>query len=145
MGSSKWKLYPQWMITPLIYSFTLSLSFLRPKHISHSIDSLSKLQSKRLVATSASLHIQTGLHCLIIHVLNTRACFRDIWCTSLSSVHCNLECGLAIVTESFSPLDLVHITLFVKVPIRSEVTNHAIPDNIYLSCALNWFELATAN
>ena len=74
----------------------------------HSIDSLSKLHSKRPVTISASLHTQTGLHCSTIQVLNTRD-------TSLTLVHYNLEHGLAIITESFSPLNLNHTTSFVKV------------------------------
>ena len=53
---------------------------------------------------SASLCTQTGLHCLIIQVLNTRVWFLNIQYTSLTSVHSNLEHGLAILTESFSPL-----------------------------------------
>ena len=62
-----------------------------------------KLQSKRLVMMSASLHIQTRLYCLTIQVLNTRVCFLDIWCTSLTSVYYNLA---ANITESFSALNL---------------------------------------
>ena len=63
-----------------------------------------QIQSKRPVTTSASLHTQTGLHCLAIQVLNTRVCFIIIWYTSLTSVHYNLGHGLAIVTESFTVL-----------------------------------------
>ena len=111
------------------------------KHELHSINFLSNLQSKRLVTTSASLCSQTGLHCLIIQVLNTRVCFIDIWCASLTSVHYNLEHGLAIVTESFSPLDLDNTTSLIKVWIRSDMTSHAIPDIIYLPCTLKWFQL----
>ena len=47
--------------------------------------------------------------------------------SSLTSVHYNLEHELAIVTESFSPLNLYHTTSFVKVQIRSDATSHAIP------------------
>ena len=94
-----------------------------------SIDSLSKLQlqSKRLVTMSASLCTQTGLHCLIIQVLNTRVYFIDIWCASLTSVHYNLEHGLATLTESFSPLNLNYTTSLVKVQTRSDMTSHGIP------------------
>ena len=93
------------------------LYFLRPKHTLHSIDSLSKLQiqSKRLVTTSASLHTQTGSPCLICHILNTRIWIIDIRYISLTIVHNNLEHGLAIVTESFSLLNLDYTTSFVKV------------------------------
>ena len=38
---------------------------------------------------------------------------------SYASVHCNLEHGLAIVTEIFSPLNPNYITFLVKVQIRS--------------------------
>ena len=55
----------------------------------------------RLVTMSVSLCTQTVLHCLIIQVLNTWVWFLN---ASLTSVHSNLECGLAILTESFSPL-----------------------------------------
>ena len=58
----------------------------------------------RLAMMSASLCTQTGLHCRIIQVLHTRAWFLNIQYTSLISVHSNLEHGLAILTESFSPL-----------------------------------------
>ena len=141
MRSSRRKLHPQWMITPLIYSFTLSLYFLRPKHISHSIDSLSKLHGKRPVTTSASLCIQTGLPILTIQVLNTKVCFIDIWYISLTSVHYNLEHGLVIVTKSFSPLNLDYTVSFLKVQIRSDATSYTIPNTVYLSCALNWAKL----
>ena len=118
------------------------------KHVLHFLDSLSKLQiqSKRLVTVSASLHTQTGLQCLTIQVLNTKVCFIDIWCTSLTSVYYNLEHMLAIVTESFSPVDLDYTTSLVKVWIRSDATSHTIPDTVHLSCATtskNQFELVT--
>ena len=57
-----------------------------------------------LVMMSVSLHAQTVLHCLIIQVLNTRVLFLNIQYTSLTAVHSILEHGLAILTESFSPL-----------------------------------------
>ena len=101
------------------------LYFLRSKHTSHSIDSLSKLQSKWLVTMSVSLRTQTGLHHPIIQVLYTRVCFIDIWYTSLTFVH-YLEHRLAIVEESFSPLSLDYTTSFVKVQIRSDATSHTI-------------------
>ena len=75
---------------------------------------------------SVSLHTQTGLHHLTIQVWNTGAYFIDIWCTTLTSVHYNLEHGLAIITESFSPLNLNYTTSFVKVQI-SDTTGHTIP------------------
>ena len=103
-------------------------------------------QSKRLVTTLASLHTQTALHCLTIQVLNTRVCFIDIWYTSLTSVHYNLEYALAIVTKSFSPLDLEYTTSFVKVQI--EVTWQAMLFLILSICHAywtgpNWFGLVT--
>ena len=63
-----------------------------------------QFMNTRLVMMSASLHTQTVLHCLIIQVLHTRVCFCNIQYTSLTSVHSNLEHGLVILTESFSPL-----------------------------------------
>ena len=70
---------------------------------------------------SASLHTQTRLPNLTIQVLNTRVHSIDIWYTSLTSVHNNLEHGLVNVTESFSPLNLRYTTSFVKVRIRSSL------------------------
>ena len=104
--------------------------------------------SQRLVMMSASLHTQTGLHCLTIQVLNTRVCFIDIWYTSLTSVHYNLEHGLVIVTGNFSPLNLNYTISFLKVWIRIDVTSHAIPDTVHMSCTTtskNQFELVTAS
>ena len=116
-----------WKMSPFGLLFDTNFIFLDPNMNYISFNSLYKLQSKRPVTMSVSLGTQTGLHCLTIQVLNTRVCFMDIWCTSLTSVHYNLEHGLAIVTESFSPLDLDYKTSFVKVKTRSDVTNHAIP------------------
>ena len=99
---------------------------------------LVQITEQRVVMMSASLCTQTGLHNLTIQVLNIRVWFLDIWYTSLTSVHYNLEHRLAIVTESFSLFNLYHAT---SVQIRSDTPNQAIPDTIYLPCALNWFEL----
>ena len=101
------------------------------KHEPHFHDSMHKLQSKRLVTTSLSFHTQTGLHHLTIQVLNTRVHFIDIQCTSLTSVHYNLEHRLEIITESFSPLNLNYTTFLVKAQIRSDMTSHAMPDTVY--------------
>ena len=90
--------------------------YLIPNMYYISLHTLYKLQSKRLVTMSVSLHTQTGLHHLPIQVLNTRVCFIDY----------NLEHRLAIVTKSFSPLDLDYITSFVNDQIRSDMTSHAI-------------------
>ena len=62
------------------------------------------IMNTRLVTMSVSLCTQTVLHCLIIQVLTTGVWFLNIWYTSLTSVHSNLEHGLVILTESFSPL-----------------------------------------
>ena len=98
-------------------------------------------KEQRLVTMSASLHTQTGLPNFTSEILNTRAWFLDLWYTSFTSVHYNLEYGLAIVTESFHPFNLDYTTSLVKVWIRSDVTNHTIPDTVYLPCTLNWFKL----
>ena len=58
--------------------------------------------SQRLVTMSASLHTQTGLHCLILQVLNTKSLLLNV---PLTSVRNNLEHGLVTLTESFSPLE----------------------------------------
>ena len=60
----------------------------------------------------------------------------------MTSVQNNLEHGLAIVTESFSSLNLNYTTSLVKVQTRSDATSHPIPDTVYLQCALNLFEQA---
>ena len=91
----------------------------------------------RLVTMSASLCTQTGYPNPTIQILNIRVYFIDIWCTSLTSVQYNLEHGLAIITESFSPVNMDHTTSFVKIWIRSHTTSHAIPDAVYLPCTLN--------
>ena len=64
------------------------------KYILHFCQPNAPFMNTRLVMMSASSRTQTGLRCLIIQVLNA----------SLTSAHCNLERGLAILTESFSPL-----------------------------------------
>ena len=43
-----------------------------PKYVSYSIDPLYELEL-RLVTMLAGLHTQTGLHCLIIQVLNIKS------------------------------------------------------------------------
>ena len=97
----------------------------------YSLDSsMHKLQTKRWVTMSASLHILTGLHCLTIQVLNTRVWFLDIWYTSLT-----------FVNKNFSPLNLDYTVSFVKVWIRIDLTCHAIADTVYLPCAPNWAKL----
>ena len=62
--------------------------------------------SQRLVTMSASLRTQTGLHCLILQVLNTKSLFPKLLDTiPFTSVRNNLEHGLVTLTESFSPLE----------------------------------------
>ena len=66
----------------------------------------------------------------------------------MDSVCYNLEHGLAVVTESFSPLNLDYTTSFVKIQIRSDATSYTIPDTVHLPCATtnkNQFELVTAS
>ena len=63
-----------------------------------------QFMNTRLVMMSVSLHTETVLHCFIIQILHTRVWFLNVWHTSLTSVPSNLEHGLAILTESFSPL-----------------------------------------
>ena len=96
-----------------------------------------RIQSKRLVIMSASLRTQTGLHYLTIQVLNTKVCFIDIWYTSLTSVHYNLEHRLVNITKSFSPLNLNYTTSLVKVWIRSDAKSHAISD-LFQACFMSY-------
>ena len=70
-------------------------------------NSLSNLMipSQRLVTMSVSLCTQTVSHCLILQVLNIKSLLPKCLIQSLlTSVISNLEHGLAILTESFSPL-----------------------------------------
>ena len=66
--------------------------------------------------------MHSGLPNLAIQILNTSFHFIDLWNTSQTSVHYDLEHGLSIVTESFSPLKLYPTTSFVVM----EVTWQAI-------------------
>ena len=55
---------------------------------------------------------------------------------------------MAIITDSFSPLNLNYATAFVKVQIRSDIASQAIPDTVHLSCATtgkNHFELVKSS
>ena len=83
----------------------------------------------RLVTMPASLHTQTRQPNLSVQVLNTRVNFLNV---SLTSVHSNSEHGLAILTESFSPLRSVLHNLSCWSPKQKCMTSHAIP---ILSCA----------
>ena len=65
----------------------------------------------------------------------------SVWCTSLTSVHYNLEHGLAILTESFSPLNLNYTTTLSESELKVMLQSHTIPDGVYLPCTLNWFQL----
>ena len=98
-------------------------------------------KEQRLVTMSTSLHTQTGLPNLTSEILNTRAWFLDLWYTSFTSVHYNLEYGLAIIAESFSLLNLNHTNYLFKFQISSDRTSHTIPDAVYLPYILNWAKL----
>ena len=117
----------------------LNLDVLLPKPLSKFTNGSFQLllKYKQLHTTSVSLHTETWLHCLTIQVLNTGVCFINIWYTSLTSVHYNLEHGLVIVTETTT-------TSFVKVQTRSDMTSNTIPNAVYLSCTLNWLKLVCA-
>ena len=88
-------------------------------YVSHFCWLDAQLMNTRLVTMSVSLRTQTGLRCLIIQVLNTRVLFLNIQYTSFTSVHNNSEHGLAILTESFSPLRSEFHNRLVEVQIRS--------------------------
>ena len=121
---SFWPISQQFALTHFFHFFQINLLIPNMYYI---LLTQSNLQSKGLVTMSVSLHTQTALHCLTIQVLNTRVWFLAIWCTSLISIHYNLEHGLVIITENFSPLNLDYTTSLVKVWIRSDITSHAIP------------------
>ena len=103
---------------------------------------------QRLVTMSVSLCTQTGLCHLTIQVLNITVYFLNILYTSLTSVHSNLEHGLAILTESFSPLKSELHNLPCWSPNQKWCDNHAF---LFVICTkldqtgLIWFDLATAN
>ena len=90
----------------LIHSYLLQLDIIKwfQIHVSHFCWLNAPFMNTTLVMMSVHLCTQTGLHCLIIQVLNTRVWFLNIRYTSLNFVHSNLEHVLAILTESFSPL-----------------------------------------
>ena len=102
---------------------------------------LHQITEQRPVTMSLSLCTQTGLPNLTSQILNTRFWFLDLLYNSFTSVHYNLEYGLAIITNSFSLHNLNYITSLVKVQIRSDMTSHAIPDTVYLPCVLNCTKL----
>ena len=114
--------YPQFPVIDKSFDYIFNTCFisLDPKTYYIASTPCTVLQSKiSQVTISVSLHTQTGLCHLIIQGLNIRVYFIDIWYTSLTSVHYNLEHGLVIVTESFNLLNLDYTTSFVKVQIRS--------------------------
>ena len=115
--------------TPIYSNLVL---FTDAKYELHSIDSLYKLQSKRLVTTSVSLQTQTELLYLTSQILNTRVWFLDIWYSPFTSIQQNLEHGLATITKSFSPLNLNYTTPLSKSEL--EVTWQAILFLILFIC-----------
>ena len=63
------------------------------------------IPSQRLATMSVSLRTQTVLCCRIIQVLNIKSLLPKCLIQSpFTSIHSNLEHGLAILTERFSPL-----------------------------------------
>ena len=75
-----------------------------------------QFMNTRLVMMSVSLRTQTGLHCLITQVLNTRVWFQNIRYTS---VHSNLEHGLAILQRALVHSNLNYTTSLVEIQSRS--------------------------
>ena len=59
------------------------------------------IRTQRLVTTSAKLCTETGLHRLILQVLNIKSLLPN---GSVTSVRKNLEHGLVTLRERFSPL-----------------------------------------
>ena len=109
-------------------------------------NSLSNLiiPSQRLVTMSVSSRTQTVSHCLIIQVLNIKSLLPKCLIQSpFTSVINNLEHGLAILTESFSPLRSVLYNLSCWSPKQKCVLSYAIPFyTMYTQTRLNWFPLA---
>ena len=101
----------------------------------------------RLVTMSVSLRTQIRQPNLSVQILNTRVNFLNV---SLTSVYSNLEHGLAILTESFSPLrSVLHNLSCLKS--KAEVPWQATRFP-FISCTLkldqtdsHWLEPATAN
>ena len=57
-----------------------------------------------------------------------------------TSVHSNLEHGLAILTQrALVHSDLSYTTSLVEVQSRSDATSYAIPDTVYLACVRKQF------
>ena len=60
-------------------------------------------------------------------VTNTRVCFLNVWFTSLTSVHGNLEHGLAALTESFCPLESELHNHFHRHPNEKCMHSYVVP------------------
>ena len=95
---------------------------------------------------SASLRTQTGLHCLILQVLNIKSLFLTAWYNPFTSVHNNLEHGLVTLTESFSPLKSELHNLPCWSPKQKCVLSYPIPFyTMYTTTRLNRFSPASAS
>ena len=101
------------------------------------------IPSQRLVTTSASFCTQTGLHCLILQVLNTKSLLLKC---SFTSVRSNLEHGLVTLTESFSPLESELHNLPCWSPKQKCALSYTIPFyTMYTTTRLNRFSPASAS
>ena len=102
--------------------------------------------SQRLVTTSASLRTQTGLRHLILQVLNIKSLFPNCLNTiPFTSVCKNLECGLVILTESFSPLESELHNLPCWSPKQKCAPSYMIPFyTMYTTTRSSWFDLVPA-
>ena len=127
---------------PFIPTMLLLKGF--PIHISHLNNSLSKIliPSQRFVTMSVSLCTRTVLHCLIIQVLNIKSLFPKYF-----SHFCNhnLEHGLAILTESFSPLRSSLHNLSCWSPKQKWHDKPCYPWYCLLGMCNNWQELVWAS
>ena len=129
-------------MTCLHFHILISSKYDIPKYILCFRWLYAQFMNTRLVMMSVSLHTQTVLHCLIIQVLYTRVWFLNVQHTSLISVHTNLEHGLAILTESFSPLKLVLHNLSCWSPKQKwRDKPHYSYFVIHATTRLIWFEL----
>ena len=109
----------QWLVYTHTFPFIPKYVLCFQIHVSCFCWLNAQFMNTRLVIMSVSLHTQTGLHCLIIQVLNTRVWFLNIRYTSLTSVHSNLEHGLAILQRALVHSNLNYTTSLVKVQSRS--------------------------
>ena len=109
--------------------------------LNHSLSNLI-ISSQRLVTMSVSLCTQTRQPILFCSNPKDKSQLLNV---SVTSVHSNLEYGLAILTGSFSPLRSVLHNLSCWSPKQKCTLSYVIPFYImYTQTRLIWFSLASA-